>query len=421
MKIPRIFLHITILLTCLLTSTCSPKTTSSIAEKSRINQQVDLHPKLQFFRQDHKLLRLYFSLPTENLLFARRSENQPLQAELRVTVSGIDSKAELKHWEITRDYRLSKKHSDFFWIDHLDLSSKSDYRGEAIVTIQDLVRGAEFTAYTRISEARISSQKFLTIDASSKAPLLKEYYHTTDSLIIHYGKSDATELYVNIYDYPENAAPAPFVEPWKLHLPKFQKQLQILVRDQKCKLPHTLKPKIFEIRADSESDDYGLILPFFKPGFPKIKDGEDMIYPLRYITTDEEFDKLKASNNYRKSAEEFWLKRCKSKDKARDILGEYYRRVLYANENFTSFVPGWKSDRGMIYTIFGNPDNITKRPGQEIWVYGREINTVRLSFTFVQRENMFSFNHYELLRNGGYKAIWDLATNSWRNGRIFNY
>ena len=41
---------------------------------------------------------------------------------------------------------------------------------------------------------------------------------------------------------------------------------------------------------------------------------------------------------------------------------EYYRRIAYANEHFSSGIPGWKTDRGKIYIMWGPPDEIDSHP-----------------------------------------------------------
>ena len=41
---------------------------------------------------------------------------------------------------------------------------------------------------------------------------------------------------------------------------------------------------------------------------------------------------------------------------------EHYRRVAYANEHFSSGIPGWKTDRGHIYILWGPPDEIETHP-----------------------------------------------------------
>ena len=41
---------------------------------------------------------------------------------------------------------------------------------------------------------------------------------------------------------------------------------------------------------------------------------------------------------------------------------EHYRRLAYADEHFASGIPGRKTDRGRIYTIWGPPDEIASHP-----------------------------------------------------------
>jgi GWxTD domain-containing protein len=41
---------------------------------------------------------------------------------------------------------------------------------------------------------------------------------------------------------------------------------------------------------------------------------------------------------------------------------EHYRRIKYANDRFTTKIPGWKTDRGRIYIQYGPPDEIESHP-----------------------------------------------------------
>ena len=43
-----------------------------------------------------------------------------------------------------------------------------------------------------------------------------------------------------------------------------------------------------------------------------------------------------------------------------ELMEEYYERVWFANENFDTWAPGWETDMGMIYILFGPPDDIQK-------------------------------------------------------------
>jgi GWxTD domain-containing protein len=85
-----------------------------------------------------------------------------------------------------------------------------------------------------------------------------------------------------------------------------------------------------------------------------------------YIITDEErkaFKKLTTDEERDNFIEQFWLRRDPSPDTAEnEYKDEHYRRIEYANEHFSSGIPGWKSDRGRVYIMYGKPDEIDSHP-----------------------------------------------------------
>lgn len=61
--------------------------------------------------------------------------------------------------------------------------------------------------------------------------------------------------------------------------------------------------------------------------------------------------------------ENFWRRRDPNPDtEENEFREEYYERIAYANEHFTSGIPGWKTDRGRIYIAWGKPDSIESHP-----------------------------------------------------------
>ena len=83
---------------------------------------------------------------------------------------------------------------------------------------------------------------------------------------------------------------------------------------------------------------------------------EDVVY----IITDEErkaFGRLNTDEEREEFIEQFWLRRDPTPDtEENEYREELYRRIAYANETFASGIPGWKTDRGMIYIKYGPPD-----------------------------------------------------------------
>jgi GWxTD domain-containing protein len=89
---------------------------------------------------------------------------------------------------------------------------------------------------------------------------------------------------------------------------------------------------------------------------------EDVIY----IITDEEraaFKQLSNDEERDNFIEAFWQRRNPTPDtEENEYKEEHYRRIAYANEHFAAGVPGWKTDRGRIYIMYGKPDEIESHP-----------------------------------------------------------
>lgn len=87
---------------------------------------------------------------------------------------------------------------------------------------------------------------------------------------------------------------------------------------------------------------------------------------VSYIITDEErkaFKALKTDEERDQFIEQFWLRRDPDPDTPENEYKEqYWERVQYANEKFTSGIPGWRTDRGRIYIMFGKPDELESHP-----------------------------------------------------------
>jgi GWxTD domain-containing protein len=86
-----------------------------------------------------------------------------------------------------------------------------------------------------------------------------------------------------------------------------------------------------------------------------------------YIISDEEkkaFKTLQTDEEREQFIEQFWLRRDPTPDtEENEYREEHYRRIAYANEHFASGIPGWKSDRGMIYIKYGPPDERDQHNG----------------------------------------------------------
>lgn len=153
------------------------------------------------------------------------------------------------------------------------------------------------------------------------------------------------------------------------------------------------------------------------PYFPEVGTLEDLSGPVRYISTREEWNRLTKSNFSKEAVDRFWLKLGKTEGRTRAMIKDYYNGVEAANRYFTNYKEGWKTDRGMIYILYGAPDVVEVKDGQEEWIYHKTADNPEIKFTFVRVKNPFTDSHFVLIRRKEYtKAHYDTIS-QWRRGR----
>ena len=164
--------------------------------------------------------------------------------------------------------------------------------------------------------------------------------------------------------------------------------------------------------------------------YPKLTTPEVMIEPLVYLANQDEMAELKTAAKPKAALDEFWIKCGGNVDKSRELIRIFYTRVLYSNYYFTSYMEGWRSERGMIYIIYGPPDKVYKTSDGESWGYKKPVIKSKwggrftvtdsyLFFNFKRRENAFSDNDFFLSRSETLITFWDKAIASWRKGIVF--
>jgi len=134
------------------------------------------------------------------------------------------------------------------------------------------------------------------------------------------------------------------------------------------------------ITQKNTSDSKAMELRIRKPGLTSfIINIDDALNQMRYVVTDDEYKRVK--NAKRKEKEKLFYQFWKDRDPSpgtvvNELMDQYYYRVSYTNEHFAAVgSPGWKSDMGMIYILFGPPDDTQRsfsrgsRDTYETWYY----------------------------------------------------
>jgi GWxTD domain-containing protein len=179
------------------------------------------------------------------------------------------------------------------------------------------------------------------------------------------------------------------------------------------------KPGIYHFQLDTLNPE-GLTFFFFDEDFPLLTSADNLLQSVRYLTTREEFSKISQSRDIKAAVDEFWLSKAGNRERARLLIKTYYGRVQTANRLFTSYLEGWKTDRGLVYVIFGTPNSVYKNSLTETWMYNQTSGQSTLSFTFEKKKNPFTDNDYMLRRNPWYDLPWFRAVEIWRDGRVYN-
>ena len=110
-----------------------------------------------------------------------------------------------------------------------------------------------------------------------------------------------------------------------------------------------------------------------------VRDIDKAIEEMKYIASATEMDSLTSVRKYDEKVRafhDFWKKKDPNPTtEENEFLLEYYRRVEYANRNFSHYIEGWKTDMGMVYIYLGTPNNIDRHPFEidtkpyEVWEY----------------------------------------------------
>lgn len=186
---------------------------------------------------------------------------------------------------------------------------------------------------------------------------------------------------------------------------------------------------VYFISLSRESDE-GYTFFNFGETFPSMTTPEVMIEPLAYLASEEEMNTMRLSGRPKVALDEFWIRCGGNIDKSRELIRIFYTRILYSNYYFTSYKEGWRTERGMIYTIYGPPDKVYKNSEGESWGYRKPVlrsswggrlhlKEDYLFFNFRVRQNKYSENDFYLSRNETLVTFWDRAVASWRKGLVF--
>ena len=336
------------------------------------------------------------------------------------------------------DYHfISELHESYHTLDILsyDTLNIEDYiiaiKSNKIFTYVKL----PYTDKTDIAIIRVINKK-TGIDYAYDIPFIKDYNFSTDGLVFY--NEDGVTPYLGsfmkkhqsirvksitdfsgpvfVYYYAQYFDEA--VPPMIIEDERAAKELKIdSVFTVQQNDPLVLNNEgLYFFQKDSSSAN-GIGIRVQDPYFPLVKTFDKVLEPLIYISTRSETDAIKNAPDPKVAFEQYWIKLTKIPSLATSTVRKYYERVESANYLFTNFEEGWKSDMGLIYIIYGPPNDVYKSEEIIDWVYNRDLTMPMVRFSFYKVKNVFTDQHYTLLRKKNYDKNWFKSVELWRNGK----
>ena len=358
-----------------------------------------------------------FRINSNELLYLQNSKSGYFSSEFRLryeVLSDLASVAILDSTVVLYKDSAQQKESKYI-SGRINLKPSSRKVSVLKIDLRDNNRGLTVQKFIEMNRRNHNCRQFFTIRKSdSNFPLDGDKLIDGQYLINHNSGmySDATVKYYN-REFP--IAPPPFsVEPDKVFDLTADTTFQIQLGQ-----PVSFEADGFYHIQVIDTVMQGLTLFRFNSDFPFVKKLDHMIAPLRILNSKNEFKKIRDAEDKKVSIDRFWLKIAGDRRRAKDLIAKFYGRVQDANSYFTSHVDGWKTDRGLVYLVYGPPNTLYKNSQSEIWVYGEEGHISSLNLSFLKMQNPFTDNDYKLDRSPIYKNSWYQAVDSWRQGRIY--
>jgi GWxTD domain-containing protein len=365
--------------------------------------------------------RVFFHINPSELLFVNTDTLMEFRSAFSISfrlLRSFDSREPSDSGTFFYDYKKNDAEGTRIQ-DHFDVRTPDSINYLLEVTLSDLNRQQAVVEYMTIYRSGIQSPSdFMIFDAQWNRPIVQKFIDRKTKVRLHHNQDRNQTLYMRYFrnDYPLSPPPFSSVEMKPLSYNADRTTIIDLNENDEILIE---QPGIYHFQFDTLIKS-GLTLFFFEEDFPNLTSTTSLIESIRYLTTRQEFDKIQNSSNKKEAVDQFWLNLSGNRERGRLLIKSYYSRVQQANIFFTSYTEGWKTDRGLIYIIFGPPTSVYRNNTGESWNYSQTSYHGSLSFTFEKLSNPFTDNDFKLRRSGFYEIPWYKAVDSWREGRVVN-
>jgi GWxTD domain-containing protein len=283
----------------------------------------------------------------------------------------------------------------------------------ALLTILDTRQQDEYVFHIDLKSPFVFDQPDFGYYYSNEIPFDQNYLTKEESLLFKTVSKPA----IHSYFYPSQFD-VPF-PPMETRPAEVSKEIKVENQgDFLANIPKQLSEEGYYFFQTDTSSKTGLILKTTHDAFPKVKDWEEMVQMVTYISTRKEHETLLLAQDKKKALDEYWINLTRNPEVAKDLIRNYFRMVEFANILFTDFKEGWKTDRGMVYIVMGPPQEVNFFEDREIWSYSGIDDSSKIRFTFARVKTILTPHFYTLNRSRAYQPVWFKNISQWRSGRM---
>jgi len=385
--------------------------TSNYQDQSR-----SLNINISAYNLSHDSTRIYYQFNAGGLFFQKDLKKNYFFAKYLIKYEVYN----------TADMKKIVDSASFIVTDSVNYNTKSDITDSLHLilkepdnyilafTIVDLNKKFITTNYLNIYKNNILTRNNYVFRDLKNKPIIQTNMPKNKAFRVFMREKNVYKLYVKYYsrNFPIAAPPYSVVSSKPLVF-KPDSIFTIEITDGKSGLLKLSETGIYHFQSDTSKKE-GYTLFCFSDEYPQITTAQEMLGPLQYITTKSEFNDLLMMKNIKPAVDNFWLEKAGNPERAKEMIKYFYTRVQDANRFFSSYTEGWKTDRGMIYIIFGPPNSVYRSPYNETWYYGEDRNILSMTLDFNKTFDPLTENDYTLNRSAEYKDVWYSAVESWR-------
>jgi GWxTD domain-containing protein len=422
-----VLVNIVILL--FLFSGCSIQRPTKISSEEEVAavynpSEITLNTEYKVYHNSDTRSTLYIRLFPIELLFNQANEDAEFMARVALDMQVYElsreddgrEKIDSASIEITLG-KEDMNQSAFFSSLILPLQLGKSYLLE--LRSRDQLRGSFGLKYLYVDKTDDqSAQNFNVVNAANGTPKFRNYFLDGEVFRLLHKHGDFDTLYIDVLkeggDYPKPpvAVASPSIYPYLV-------DTTLIVSYSETRIYTLPGAGVFHLRYDTTRQE-GLTLMNMGNRFPQVRTEDGLLEPLYYIATNSEYDQLRRSSNTKLAVDDFWLNRNSSMERSRELIRIYYNRVVYSNIYFTSDREGWRTDRGMVYVLFGPPDRMLDVGSYQIWYYISSRRNKVIQFKFLRKPTIYTNDHFIWEKDFETMGYWNEAVRTWRKGTIFS-